>query len=302
MIVDMNNNVIKYRIEEHDNVDEFSYKMIRANKIPGFITVGRENNTMLYAVSKLVPLVSYLETNVHTVDDALGIAAQYYKILESAENYMIPAEEIVLNPMLSFVDPIDGSLMLCCVPCREATLYSRTGEEFRAAVLGAAGYETDAERLKAFSLIQGREDAGPAEKEKPEKKQKKKVKLRDKIKFGFGPVEEDDMFSFSNEELPEGVNVIAVRSTGEEYPLMYGPDIIGTDASKASICFPHNINMSPTHSSITLQHGKYYIADLNSSTGTMVNGQALEPGKIYELHSADLISVAGEELVFSRRT
>ena len=102
--------------------------------------------------------------------------------------------------------------------------------------------------------------------------------------------------------LPEGVNVIKVRSTGAEYPLLFGPDTVGTDDSRCSIPLSGKAGVEAEHCVITLAHGKYNIADLNSKGGTLLNGLPLEPGKTYELRSADLITVGDEQLVFSRRS
>ena len=66
--------------------------------------------------------------------------------------------------------------------------------------------------------------------------------------------------------------------------------------------FAYYQKMEAEHASITLARGKYYLADLNSRSGTLLNGQPVEPGRTYELSSADLITIAGEELVFSRRS
>ncbi len=298
MISEINSNVIKYKIEEYERVDEFVIKMQHSNRIPGLVVLGRDGDELLFAVSKLIPLADYLRNEVHSVDDTLSLINQYNNIIDSAENHMIPRSEVILSMRLAFVDKADKSLMLCCIPTDMSKIYTDTFEEFRTISLALAGYENDDERARAIKEIQGIETE---KEETPPKKKKEKPKLFHRIKIELAPKADDDIFGFDDEPLPEGVNMITVRSTGDEYPLLFGPDIIGSDDRKASICFPNNLNMEGEHASITVQKGKYYIADLNSTAGTTLNGESLEPGKAYELHSADLIAVAGEELVFVKR-
>lgn len=298
MISEINNNVIKYKIENNERIDEFSIKMQHSNKIPGIVVLGRDKDELLFAVSKLTPLSAYLSKEVHNAEDTKNLISQYFDILDSIDNHMIPRSELVLNMRLSFVDTSDKSLVLCCIPAEFSCMYNWDYEEFKAVSLSITGYENDEERAKAIREIQGikslEEPVSP-------KKKREKQKLFQRIKIELAPKNDDDIFGFDDEPLPEGINIIKVRGTGEEYPLLFGPDIIGSDDRKSSICFPNNINMDGEHACITLQKGKYFIADLNSSCGTELNGERLEAGKTYELHSADLIVIAGEELVFSKR-
>lgn len=138
---------------------------------------------------------------------------------------------------------------------------------------------------------------------KPEKKTPdKKSGFLTGIRKNLFSGDKDDVFEFEKgPAAPEGVFVIVSRKTGDEYPLFFGPDIIGSDESRCSIVLSRNHRTEPEHCSITFIKGRYRIADLNSRFGTKLNGVRLEPGKPYELSSADLIQIADEELVFSRR-
>ena len=112
---------------------------------------------------------------------------------------------------------------------------------------------------------------------------------------------EEEIFMPYEVQKPVDICVISVRRTGEEYPLSYGPDIIGTDELICSICFPHCADMEKEHCGVFLKNEKYYIEDYGSKQGTFLNGQRIEPNRPVVLSSADLIAVAGEEMVFSVR-
>ena len=279
-----NNNVIKYKIEKFEEVDELSLQMQLLNKIPGVIQIGRAGDEFLLAVSNLIPLSEYLKDKDDTVIDTL--ISEYRQIVNSVENFMIPSTMVILNFEFAFV--LDDELCLPCVPTNWSHLESRTEEEFLALV--SLYIKPSAEK--------------PPKKEKTKKEQKPKKprkRLLRHLKENLFSDDGEDFFELEEENLPSGVTVIAVRSTGEEYPLLLGPDIIGTDQSSCSICFVGNEEISPKHCSITFSKGHYFLADLNSNAGTFLNGKRLEPGKTYELFSADLISIADEQLVFSKR-
>lgn len=293
-----NINMLVYVPEQFEKIDDFTRSMLRENRIDGVIQIGMEDNNILIPVSNLVPLKEYLELfeEDYNLLNAKFFTKQYEEILKRTDSYMIPREEVILNFAYAYVNPEEGILMLPVVPASHAHFESHSLFEFESCI------------VNVIKSVAGRERPTKEEKEKPapkpkkEKKEKKKLSLK-KMKESLFSGRGDDIFEFEGEAmLPEGIYVIAVRSTGAEYPLMFGPDIIGSDESRCSIAFPGDEEIEAEHASITLARGKYYLADLNSQSGTLLNGQPVEPGRTYELSSADLISIAGEELVFSRRS
>lgn len=287
-----NSNMLFYLVESFENVDKFTIEMLNANPIPEVIRIGIKDDKLLLPISKLVPLEEYLKENADTEGLEEKLRDQYEQTVEKLENYMIPKEELILNFFYSFVDPDEDSLVLPVVPTDFAFLESHSVFEFSSCV------HCTIENEKKDVLSEK-----PKKKEKVKKvKPKRENKFFEKIVRALESSGKDDLFDFPVDgALPEGVHVIVVRSTGAEYPLMFGPDLVGRDENKCSIAFPGNGAMEAEHCSITLARGKYYLADLNSGSGTLLNGVKIEPGKTYELSSADLITVAGEELVFSKR-
>ena len=279
-----NNNILVYRIDDFDELDEFTLKMIRANPIDEVLTIGIDDNNILLAVSNLTSLDEYLRQKdcELTVEDILN---QFEEIKSKVEGYMIPDGQLILNYEFAYVD--DGKLRFPLVPTTYSYLETHTEKEFILCIKDALGDRPE-KKIKE-------------KKTREPKKAKRSIgeRMRGFVFSGSG----DDVFEFESEGmLPEGVNVIKVRSTGAEYPLLFGPDTIGTDDSRCSIPLSGKAGVEAEHCVITLAHGKYNIADLNSKGGTFLNGLPLEPGKTYELRSADLITVGDEQLVFSRRS
>ena len=283
-----NENILIFKVDDFDTVDDFTLNMVKVNPVQGTITIGIKDDEILLAISNLVPLDSYLRIKECelTLDEILD---QYHFLKEQLENFMIPTEELVLNYEYVYVDAKKGEVCFPLIPTEYSHFETHTEKEFCLCVLDAQGETSKDKKQKG--------------KKSERKVQKAKRSLRERVREVVLSGNGDDMFELESEGmLPEGVNVIKVRSTGAEYPLLFGPDTIGTDESRCSIPFPGNADMEAEHCVITLGHGKYNISDLNSKSGTFLNGLQLEPGKTYELSSADLITVAGEDLVFSRRS
>ncbi len=307
-----NINMLVYEPEPFEKIDEFTRSMLRENEIEGVIPTGMENSNILIPISNLVPLREYLEMfeEDYNLLNAGFFTKQYERIIGRTDSFMIPRGEVILNFAFAFINPEVGALVLPVVPTSHSHFESHSLFEFESCIVnvikemaGRARPEGEEEIQKPKVKKEKTKKEKKEKKEKPEKKSREKGQTFKKLKESLFSGKGDDIFDFEREAvLPEGIFVIAVRSTGAEYPLMFGPDIIGSDESRCSIAFPGDGEMEAEHASITLARGKYYLADLNSRSGTLLNGQPVEPGRTYELSSADLITIAGEELVFSRRS
>lgn len=75
--------------------------------------------------------------------------------------------------------------------------------------------------------------------------------------------------------------------------------IIGKDCNKAQVIIDCE-GISRMHALIYRLEEKYYIEDLNSTNGTMINGKLLEPREPYMLQEGDKIRFASMEYVFRR--
>ncbi|MCQ2487768.1 MAG: FHA domain-containing protein [Clostridia bacterium] len=285
--VEDNRNMLFYELEPFEKLDKFTIEMLKHNPMPEVIKIGIKDNKLLLPISSLIPLEEYLRTGMERNPERF--IDEYKVIEERIEKYMIPKDELILNYFYSFVDE-GGNLVLPVVPTNFSRFESHTLFEFRASIN---------QTLSEHKVIELKENK---KKEPKKKREKNRNKLFDRFISAIENGGGDDLFDFPTDgALPEGIHVIKVRSTGDEYPLMFGPDVVGRDENKCSIAFPGNLNMEAEHCSITLSRGKYFLADLNSRAGTLLNGEKIEPGKTYELCSADLITVASEDLIFLKR-
>ena len=125
----------------------------------------------------------------------------------------------------------------------------------------------------------------------------------DKIKeFFFPKKSESESFEKTADRIaPSGIFVLAVRSNGEEYPICFGPDVIGTDVNTCSICFPESKVIAENHCRVYFDRNKFYLEDLGTEIGTYLNNEKIQPNKPKVIVHGDLIRVGNEELVFSRR-
>ncbi len=70
---------------------------------------------------------------------------------------------------------------------------------------------------------------------------------------------------------------------------IYGSIIIGRSAQKAGLAFPEDKKLSAVHCSLRFSSNKLYIADLNSTNGTYVNGVPIS--QEYRLEKSDVVSI-----------
>ena len=70
---------------------------------------------------------------------------------------------------------------------------------------------------------------------------------------------------------------------------IYGSVIIGRSTLKAGLAFPEDKKLSAAHCSLKFSSNKLYIADLNSTNGTYVNGVPIR--QEYRLEKSDVISI-----------
>ena len=131
-----NNNILVYKVDDFDEVDEFTLKMIRVNPIEEVFTIGTDNNDLLLAVSNLTLLDEYLrrEDCELTVDDILK---QIEGIKSKVEGYMIPEGELILNYEFAYID--EGKLRLPLVPTTYSYLETHTEKEFILCIKDALG-------------------------------------------------------------------------------------------------------------------------------------------------------------------
>lgn len=82
-----------------------------------------------------------------------------------------------------------------------------------------------------------------------------------------------------------------------EYELTKDVTIIGSVSDRAD-CVISQKGISRVHAKITDEDGKYYLKDMNSTNGTMVNGKILSCYEICEIKVGDRIQLGNTECIF----
>ena len=98
-------------------------------------------------------------------------------------------------------------------------------------------------------------------------------------------------------DLPGNPRILRISSR-ETVPVVKTPFVIGTHAEKASYCVRGNPKVSHVHAAVFFEGGRYYLADLGSSNGTVLNGRLLPAREKERLHDGDSFYLANEEFVF----
>lgn len=378
----LSSNMLRYKLGVDEKPDALEIHMIQGNDIPEIFIPGIQNieneTYILIPVAGYTPLKEYLRED-GCVSKSAEILKQFFRVMDTLENYMLHEESVVKAVEYAFVclEP-DGSarLKMAYLPTfgEESEPYYKRfdkifdNRDFVRNVLACGCYvseeaetvvdllnfiNSDAyseemllmkisehfpehmhnpelstddfkeaskekvkrdakQRLKQSAKENPKESSKESSEESPKERESllKRWLSKQRLVFGsMGMSDENRASDDSEEEIfmpyevqrPVDICVISVRRTGEEYPLSYGPDIIGTDELVCSICFPACADMEKEHCGVFLKNGKYYIEDYGSKQGTFLNGQRIEPNRPVALSSADLIAVSGEEMVFSVR-
>ncbi len=108
-----------------------------------------------------------------------------------------------------------------------------------------------------------------------------------------GPAESADSEAVSG----QAVGILTVRETGERFT-------IGSDGASIGRRFGNDIVLSDAyvsgqHAIIAFRDGAFYLSDVGSTNGTLLNGVRLEPNVPIELSAGDEIRLGQLTLVFS---
>ena len=97
--------------------------------------------------------------------------------------------------------------------------------------------------------------------------------------------------------------IFLIKSTGEQRTIPGECIYIGR-SSKCGLSFhalPQHKKISRFHAVVFWRKGRWYLADLESKNGTMLNGIRLFRGQICLLHEHDIITLASTETILFLR-
>lgn len=101
----------------------------------------------------------------------------------------------------------------------------------------------------------------------------------------------------AKEVFAENISLIRLL-TGERILVDHVPFYLGTDLRTADYVIGSSRGVSRRHARITCSQGKFWLSDLNSTNGTLLNGRQLIPQEDTALSNGDQLSLAGEIFEF----
>ncbi|HEY9869633.1 MAG TPA: FHA domain-containing protein [Candidatus Obscuribacterales bacterium] len=108
----------------------------------------------------------------------------------------------------------------------------------------------------------------------------------------------EDLFSLPGKSAPKGPPAGAVlinKSTNERYPLTQSVSKIGRDQTN-SVALTKDSYISRHHAWILFIKGSYWVEDLGSTNGTLLNGEILNERK--QIFPGDCLKLGRTELLF----
>jgi pSer/pThr/pTyr-binding forkhead associated (FHA) protein len=105
----------------------------------------------------------------------------------------------------------------------------------------------------------------------------------------------EDILSKSNLKAPSGLAILINRDTNERYPLTQSVSKIGRDKAN-TIALQNDSYVSRHHAWVLFIKGSYWVEDLGSTNGTLLNGEVLSERK--QIFPGDRIKLGRTELVF----
>ena len=88
------------------------------------------------------------------------------------------------------------------------------------------------------------------------------------------------------------------QKSGEKINANNNRFVIGKDPTASDYCVNDNTAISRVHAEIINRSDRYYIVDKNSTNGTYINNQNIQPNIEYELNTNDIIRFADEDFIF----
>lgn len=330
--------IIMYRADSSAQLDTYTYGVIKVNQ-PDFLLVSgleKDERLLRFAVSGLVPLGEWLqsEDGKENFKKIQRLAESLVDLFSFFEEYTIPVNELILRTDTVFYDAGKDRLRFLCLPLVSETAEKPHLSQFFPAVLCSAEYTNDRQKILAMDiagfsathtcgdndnnsisdasvysvyrewLSELHEKLRAAATADTAVKRKKISSFLTRIFSAQGESMSDDEF-FMSEEAPssESFSVLTCRSTGAQYPLVFGPDYLGTDPEICSICVDREQenDKDEIFCMLSAKRGKWFLKNVSENEKIFINGEETVPGYESELRPADLITIGKNDFVFSDR-
>lgn len=118
-------------------------------------------------------------------------------------------------------------------------------------------------------------------------------------------IQNDPNWNINNEETivlfeEDGITpFLEVKIDGavKKYPIDKDIVLIGRQQSNVDFYIPSN-SIGRVHAQISVKNNRYFIRDLESKNGTLINGRRISPNRDYPIHNNDILSLADLEVNF----
>lgn len=323
--------VIMYRADSSAQFDTYTYGVIKVNQ-PDFLLVSgleKDERLLRFAVSGLAPLGEWLqsEDGKENFKKIQRLAESLVDLFSFFEEYTIPVNELILRTDTVFYDAGKDRLRFLCLPLVSETAEKPQLSQFFPAVLCSAEYVNDRQKILAMDiagfsathntisdasvysvyrewLSELHEKLRAAATADTAVKRKKISSFLTRIFSAQGESMSDDEFFMAEEAPPsESFSVLTCRSTGAQYPLVFGPDYLGTDPGICSICVnkEEGNDKDEVFCVLSAKRGKWFLKNVSENEKIFINGVETELGYEGELRPADLITIGKNDFVFSER-
>lgn len=322
-----NINVIKYKISEMMRKDTYTYGVLKMNNFDTVLITGFDDteNTFLFAVSELIPLAEWLSgKDGHEKGESIflkikRLTEDLTETFKVADGFMIPRSEIILDTRYVFYDAGKKRCRFLCLPVLRETEGMALRHFFPAVICGAE-YENDRQKCLAMDIAKtlaaepetddfellsllAEKLRAAADADNAPGRKKLSTFFSKLFSADDGDLSDDEFFSSEVPPSKDDFSVLTCRSTGAQYPLVFGPDYLGTDPEKCSICIQKNNgnDNEEVFCKLSAKKGKWYIKNIAENEDIFINGEKTAYEDERELKPADLITIGKNDFVFSYR-
>lgn len=282
-------------VRQEEAKEDYQLEMLSANRIPGILDCRLQmmdgKAALYYEITSHQSLRLVLERKRIEAKELQRLLESLQKAAESCREYLLDGNRLLLNPDYIYLEPDSWEISFCHVPFVE--------QEMQEELLLLAEYLLERlERKDQQAVALGYEfyrAAGEAnislrqvlEKWKEEEPLQKKEENELPVPGGTTFLKEEDLDCLVLHS--ESPNHPDFRILGDSFLIGKKKDAVDGLIKARGI--------SRIHGRISRESGEYYLADLNSTNGTYLNGGRLEVNEKARIQAGDRVGFADVEYV-----
>lgn len=283
---------------QKEDVINYQLEMINNNQETAFMQIV-QSDQLEFICTGLMPLEQYYMSFGMETKLMKHMMVKIIEAYESCEPYLLEPSRIVFDLEYTYYCPIKDQLKIIYLPLKShqrlaaqklakkmlLELVYQFGDmnqvECRQLVHCLQQKETDIFMLKSF--------------------------LQQKMKINKPSKEKWRLFKRKKKDRPQ-TNEETVLIKMDEHPILEHDKrripidknsyLIGRSESLNDYAIPSALQIGRVHLEIIKENNQHYIVDMDSKNGTFLNDKRIESRKRHQLHSGDVIKLAGEEIVY----